>query len=128
MKDSLKNIKHNRSVIYLCKFENNVIGFFALSADAIKINAKIEINYPVYPAIKIGRLAVDKKYSGKRIGSILIDWIIGICFSLRKSARIRFLSVDAYPKSIGFYEKNFFKKLKSNPENLIPMYKDLNEK
>jgi len=47
---------------------------------------------------------------------------------LRKSAGIRFLSVDAYPKSIGFYEKNFFKKLKSNPENLIPMYKDLNEK
>jgi len=53
-----------------------LLAFFALSADAIKINAKLEIKYPVYPAIKIGRLAVDKKYKCKGVGSTLINWIL----------------------------------------------------
>ena len=45
LKDSLKNMKNNLNVIYLCEFKNEIIAFFALSTDAIKINEKILMTY-----------------------------------------------------------------------------------
>lgn len=58
--------------------------FFSLSADSIKINKKLEINYKTYPAIKIGRLAVHKYFQNIQIGSITIDWIVSLCLELRR--------------------------------------------
>ena len=126
--DSFANIDNSLSKIYLCLYENNVLGFFSLSADSIKINEKLKINYSTNPAIKIGRLAVHKDFQRKHIGSILIDWIVGFCLELRKDIGVRFISIDAYnqEKIIRFYNKNFFEILKSekNKKN-IPMYRDL---
>ena len=58
LKDSFENIKNNLCTIFLCIYEEDVIGFFSLSADSIKINDELKIQYPQYPAIKIGILAV----------------------------------------------------------------------
>ena len=62
LKDSFENIKNNLCTIFLCIYEEDVIGFFSLSADSIKINDELKIQYPQYPAIKIGRLAVSKEF------------------------------------------------------------------
>ena len=52
LKDSIKNIKYNLCTLFLCYYKDNVVGFFSLSADSIKINEKLEINYSTYPAVK----------------------------------------------------------------------------
>lgn len=65
-------------------YDEIVAGFFSLSADSIKINKKLEINYKTYSAIKIGRLAVHKHFQNMRIESIIIDWIVGLCLELRR--------------------------------------------
>lgn len=131
--DSFSNIDNSLSKIYLCLYGDIVVAFFSLSADSIKINKPLEINYPLYPAIKIGRLAVHKDFQGMHIGSILLDWIVGFCLELRSDVGIRFVSIDAYneEKVKKFYNKNLFEELQStknkNRRN-VPMYRDLCQK
>lgn len=113
LEDSFINIDNSLSKIYLCLYENQVIAFFSLSADSIKVNKKLEIEYRTYPAIKIGRLAVHKDFQGMHIGSILIDWVVGFCLELRKDIGIRFISLDAYngENTLSFYNNNLFEAL-----------------
>ena len=117
----------------MCLYEGIVVGFFSLSADSIKINKQLEINYPPYPSIKIGRLAIHKDFQDMHIGSILIDWIVGFCLELRRDIGIRFLSVDAYNKEKikSFYMRNLFEELqprKNKNKRNISMYRDLCQK
>lgn len=133
LEDSFGNLDNSLSKIYLCLYENKVIGFFSLSADSIKINEKLEITYPMYPAIKIGRLAVHKDFQNMHVGSLLLDWIVGFCLELRKDIGIRFVSIDAYNQEgiISFYSKNFFEIFQSNKNKNrrnISMYRDLCQK
>ena len=133
LEDSFANIENSLSKIYLCLYGGTVVAFFSLSADSIEINKQLEISYPMYPAIKIGRLAVHKDYQGMHIGSILLDWIVGFCLELRSDVGIRFVSVDAYnnEKTKEFYNKNLFEELQpkenKNRRN-VPMYRDLCQK
>jgi len=87
----------------------------------------------MYPAIKIGRLAVHKDFKRMHIGSILIDWIVGFCLELRRDVGIRFISIDAYnqEKTKAFYIKNLFEELqpkKNKNRRNVPMYRDLCQK
>ena len=133
LKDSFENIKNNLCTIFLCIYEEDVIGFFSLSADSIKINDELKIQYPQYPAIKIGRLAVSKEFQNRHIGSLMIDWVVGFCRNLGNEIGIRFVSVDVYnnAKTINFYNHNQFVELESvkkkNRRN-IPMYGDICER
>ncbi|WP_295723643.1 N-acetyltransferase [uncultured Methanobrevibacter sp.] len=91
------------------------------------------IQYPQYPAIKIGRLAVSKEFQNQHIGSLMIDWVVGFCRNLGNEIGIRFVSVDAYnnTKTVNFYNHNQFVELESvNKKNRrnIPMYRDICEK
>jgi len=122
LKDSVENIKNNLCTIFLCIYEEDVVGFFSLSADSIKINEKLKIQYPQYPAIQ-----------NQHIGSLMIDWVVGFCRNLGNEIGIRFVSVDAYnnTKTVNFYNHNQFVELESvNKKNRrnIPMYRDICEK
>jgi len=131
--DSYDNIRNNLYTIFLCFYYEAVIGFFSLSADSIKVNEKLPVKYSSYPAIKIGRLAVDKGFQNLNVGSMMISWIIGFCRNLSLEIGIRFISVDAYnnEKTINFYENNLFIGLENaigKKRRNIPMYKDICEK
>ena len=130
-KESIEYCKSNLAVVYLIFNENKLIGYFSLSSDSIKVIEKLDINLKYYPSMKIGRLAVDKKYQNSGIGTWIIDWIIGFTINIRWSHGIRYLSVDAYnnPQTLNFYSKNEFLiygKVKENMRN-IPMYLDINK-
>lgn len=61
-----------------------------------------------YPAVKIGRLAVNERYSGNHIGKALINNIV-LMFILENKTGCRFITVDAYANATGFYQKCGFK-------------------
>ena len=69
-----------------------------------------------YPATLIGRLGVDKKFSGKGIGSQLIKYIKQRLLLPNNMAACRYLTVDAYNNepALKFYEANGFKTLFSS--------------
>ena len=57
-----------------------------------------------YPAVKIGRLAVSKDYSGNHIGEAILLQVKHMFATMRRSA-CRFITVDAYSAAVPFYEK-----------------------
>lgn len=74
---------------------------------------KIKRNFPRskhrrdYPAVKIGRLAVNKSYQGLQIGTIVMNYLKNL-FKSRSRTGCAYLTVDALSKAVGFYEKNGF--------------------
>lgn len=74
-----------------------------------------------FPAVKIGRLGVDKDFRGKGIGRQLMNFIKVWFYSIDNKTGCRFVVVDAYNESgpIAYYEKNEFKGLFSSEEQEI---------
>lgn len=60
-----------------------------------------------YPSVKIGRLAVAKDYEGNDYGSEMLNFI-KYAFTHGNRTGCRFITVDAYAESVGFYQKNGF--------------------
>ena len=60
-----------------------------------------------YPAVKIGRLAVNSKYKGKGIGKMIVDYTKEIFLDNNKTG-CKFITVDAFIESLEFYEKQDF--------------------
>jgi len=107
---------------YCIKETEKVVGAFSLSADSLKTvllpGSRIkkvkeliphEKSLQSYPAILIGRLGVSIEFSGKGIGSQLIENIKYYC-NLRFPHLVRFIMVDAYNNGsvLKYYQKNDF--------------------
>lgn len=74
--DALNYQERNLSVTYLAMYGGEIIGYVSLLADTIayeKIKNDASIRLREYPAVKIGRFAVSKKYSGQHFGQELLD-------------------------------------------------------
>ena len=64
------------------------------------------------PALKIGRLAIDKSFKGRGIGRVIMNTIIDDCVELNDRH-----TVDAYKQAIPFYQKMGFKFLTEDDKN-----------
>lgn len=84
--------------------------------------------YPAYPAVKIGRLGVNKAIWRYGTGTALLN-LLKEFFLTENRTGCRFLTVDAYneDKTINFYRKNGFGFLykKDSGEKTRTMYFDL---
>ncbi|MDE5812416.1 MAG: GNAT family N-acetyltransferase [Muribaculaceae bacterium] len=111
------------AVTYLIesKDENVTIAYYSLLADKIVFNPeekkswnKLNRSIPnekrrrSYPAVKIGRLAVNADFSGMGIGTFILD-SIKYAFAYVKRLGCRFITVDALASAIPFYERNGFR-------------------
>lgn len=112
---------------YLVRENDILIGYFSLLNDKISSTEtsksawrKIKNRFSHskhrgnYPAIKIGRLAVDKRYASKGYGSIIMDTIKELTSKRANFSAFRFLTVDAYVAAISFYTKNGFVELEKD--------------
>ena len=96
--------------------ESDLIGFFSLSSDAIRLS-KSEIfelgmngEFPItfFPAVKITKIAISTLHMRKGLGSHFITLIEGLIYDLPLA--IKFITLDAVnePNIIQFYESNGF--------------------
>lgn len=101
--------------------ENVTVAYFSLLADKISFNPdeknvwnRLNRNIPNpkrrrnYPAVKIGRLAVNEKYACAGVGTFVLDNIKYV-FTTVKRLGCRFITVDALVSAVSFYEKNGFR-------------------
>ncbi|MCL2207726.1 MAG: GNAT family N-acetyltransferase [Fibromonadales bacterium] len=137
-KDYLKSLL---SVTYTLQSDTETVAYYCLSNDRLsqnideksiwnKINRLIsnKKRRKSYPAVKIGRLAVSKKYAKMGIGTMIINIIKELYENASlQHAGCRFIIVDAYKNALYFYEKNGFKYLTENDknDNTRIMYLDL---
>lgn len=106
------------------KETDELIGYFSLSADTVTLTLEEkcdsgmkDVSFMSLPALKVGKLAVNKKLS-KRVqrkgyGSFILDIVNSYAFeTLENGVACRFVTVDAdieyEPDTPEFYEKNGF--------------------
>lgn len=110
------------AVTYLLEdpLKNVTVAYFSLLADKITFNPdekfvwnRLNRNIPnskrrkSYPAIKIGRLAVNEGFAGQGVGTFVLD-SVKYTFTTNKRLGCRFLTVDALNSAVSFYERNGF--------------------
>jgi len=135
--DAFSNQKLKISTTYLLFHEDKeqryLAGYVTLLADSIRIykdralkqffeNKGVEYNS--LPAIKIGRIAVDKRLQKRGYGKNLIKFSMYTALNLSESIGCRFLTVDAKLNAKSFYKKHGFKVLIKRDKTTI-MYLDL---
>ena len=118
----------------------DIVAYYSLLNDTIRfgnddkavrnrINRKIPHSKQrnSYPAIKLGRLAVDERFAGKGIGMQILREIAYLYVNNEKSSGCRFITVDAVASAIGFYERFGFRLFTERDanEDTRQMYFDL---
>jgi GNAT superfamily N-acetyltransferase len=134
LNDAKNYLKAMLAVTYLVKIENETVAYFCLSYDSLTRSAvltdedkalwnKVGRKIPNskrrrnYPAVKIGRLAVDLKFAKYGIGRHIINSVMAMYINKPHHAACRFITVDAYRSALNFYEKNDFRYLTSKDED-----------
>ena len=131
---------HLLAVTYLLENDTELLAFFSVSNDRISINEsdkatwrKIKKEFPHskhrsdYPAVKIGRLGVNKKHQNEHLGRLIVNFVKDT-FITNNRTGCCFVTVDALPSAVNFYEQNGFHLLrKSDRDNAetVPMYFNL---
>lgn len=101
--------------------ENQLMGFVSLKLTSVLHE------YNGYtlgdPALEISNLAVSQAYERKGVGSSLIDFVIEQAYTINQQfAGVKYITLAADEKAVGFYEKMEFHKLRDYFE--IPLQQD----
>ena len=132
LEDAKNYLKDLLAVTYLIQDQEKTLAFFSYQNDKISHNdlgsiekfiKRVGIHLPKeksglksYPAVKIGRLAVHKDCQGMKLGTKIIQYTMRSFVTDNKTG-CKFITVDAYRKSLNFYEKMGFKYLSSRDRN-----------
>ena len=103
---------------------HRIAGYYTLSAGSISLaslpepTAKKLPRYPHVPVVRIGRLAVDREFQGKKLGSaLLFDALVR---SLDSEIAAFAAVIDAKDEAaVQFYERHGFEKLSSDGKLLF---------
>ena len=120
----LENLGITRTFLLIHNDTGELIGYYSLSADTVrltideKVGTNLEtVDFMSLPAVKLGKLAINKKLSKeaqrKGYGSFILDIVNTYAYEmLNNGVACRFITVDAdieyYPDTPEFYIKNGF--------------------
>lgn len=150
--DSKVYLRHLRYTTTLLETDKQIIAYYSLANDLLSISDRQDfademsdsknkidfdfwekfLNQKMYPAAKIGRLAVNRTFQDQGIGTMLIQSLVQ-SFIKKNKTGCQFITVDAIndntQRTIKFYENNGFKLLTMNDVNRESrqMYKSLLE-
>ena len=92
--NSWDKMKKRQTFVYEYWFDNVVVGIVTVTMDKMRIDLDgVEISYP---ALLLGRIAVNQEYTGISTGSEMIDFIIALADKLSNEVgcRLIMLHVD----------------------------------
>jgi len=112
-------------ITYLFYYKSNFVGFVTLAMGRLrgKYIEKEEIRLSYYPALLIGRLAVDNNYRKRGICRFICDWCTGFAERLAKNIGCKFLVLDTNKRISVIYEKCGF--LGARENDRIIMFKKI---
>ncbi len=143
LQDSKQYSAKRLAVTYMIESEEDIVGYFSLANDKLTIRDVDKSSWrrvkhlfshskhrSDYPAVKVGRLAVDKRYQRHDIGSDILNFIKDM-FACGSRTGCVFITVDALRNALPFYFKNRFNCLDKRQLTLdsdtVQLYFNLNE-
>ena len=117
-KDALNWQNQKTTRVYVLFYKNNIIGFFTISCDSIKLkenenekskHPKMDNPLKEFPAIKIGRLGIGKQWQNQGLGSFVLKYALGLILEISNhDVACRFVTVDAYHQRVSWYLRHGF--------------------
>ena len=104
----------NLGVTYLVLLKGQVVGFLTLAMTSIRLERMMGeekiagVPFENYPALLVGRLAVDKRFRRREIGSKICSWCLGLARDLSRIVGCRYVTLHARQEVVQFYTRNFF--------------------
>jgi len=97
-------------VTYLFLHNGNIVGYATLSMSQIEIKEAphilpIHVTVKHYPALQIGRLAIDNNYRNRNVGTNICLWCLNIAQKLSGKVGCRLVIVLTKGKTVEFYKK-----------------------
>jgi len=129
--DAKTHLKYLSAITYLFETKDKTIAYYSLQNDLLRINPHIDKDFDeeiseiiadkdysfllemkdisTYPAVKIGRFAVDTEFQRCGYGTLILNFII-MSFLANNKTGCQFITVDALNnlETLRFYEKNGF--------------------
>lgn len=141
----LEELAITRTFVMIHNTTKELIGYYSLSTDTVKLtteervnNGLSEVSFMSLPAMKLGKLAINKSLSEevtrKGYGSFILDIVNTYAYELLEHGiGCRFITVDADveydPNTPEFYIKNGFvfnsQNRKRNPAKTVSMRRDI---
>ena len=131
--DALTQQKSKLNLTKLVMCDDVIVGYVSILTDTIPlkdirdedtkqdIKNQLDITFKKrkLPAIKIGRFAVDKKYSHKGLGSeILMSVLFNVKNIAENNVGLRFVTVEGYASAYKFYTDHNFINLKKDDDKI----------
>ena len=129
-----KNQGQLYGVTYVCVSPTaaEVLGFYTIANTTIpRTGIPIELlkglpKYQDIPAVLLGRLGVDRRTQGKKIGELLLSHCLEVCLHMTTICGARYVITDAYRSAAAFYQKYGFREIQGGASPAtIKMFLDL---
>lgn len=95
------------SMTHLVFIKGLLAGYATLMMDRIALGPDEKpkgVTWRLVPALKIAQLAVDRRFAGYGLGKFLVSLAVEFARDTRTSMGCRFITLDAEPELIGWYE------------------------
>jgi len=110
--------------VAVARVTERVAGYYTLAATGVALGdlpekaAKRLPRYPMIPAVLIGRLAVDRRYQGRKLGGALL--FDAIKRTVRSEVAAYAVVVDAKDDAaVTFYERFGFQRFEAMPRKMF---------
>jgi len=129
---AIDNQKKQLSVTWVATTRGVPIGYFSLACASIDLT-DLTLDekdgcppYDRYPAIMIGKFAVDDRYQQQGVGPWMMEHLYAIIIRLLHLVGCRYIIVESKPTSVGFYEKRCrFVNAKTLENGNVLLYKNV---
>jgi GNAT superfamily N-acetyltransferase len=125
--------RHHLGATYVAVDGKQILGFATIAAanieiDDLPMSKRRKLPHYPLPALRLARLAVEKKAQGRGVGKLLLRAVFQVAHDMAQSIGCAGVVVDAKPDAVEFYESYGFEPfdsiegaLGSRPEPL-PMF------
>jgi GNAT superfamily N-acetyltransferase len=129
-----KNQGQLYGVTYVCISPGapEILGFYTIANTTIpRAGIPLELlkvlpKYQDIPAVLLGRLGVDRRAQGKKIGELLLSHCLEVCLHMTTICGARYVITDAYRAAVMFYRKYGFREIQGGASlATIKMFLDL---
>lgn len=124
-----RNEASGASRTYVVAVDGAVVAFYSLSAFSLQrsvVTGRVSRMPDPIPAILIGRLAVDRSFSGRQIGTGLLRDALLRCRDISGELGARVVAVEAIgAAAAAFYEERGFEPSRTDPLLLTILVKDI---